>query len=67
MKCFQLAFQFLNLYPKFVGTILHVNVDFHQLSFLLQIGIFQLQQSFNLLDCLFNFNIFGNQMLVLYL
>jgi hypothetical protein len=27
-KCLQFALQFLNLYPKLMGTILHVNVDF---------------------------------------
>jgi hypothetical protein len=38
-KVFQLAFQFLDLYLKFMGTILHVNDDFHQLFLLLQTNI----------------------------
>jgi hypothetical protein len=42
VNCFQYAFQFLNLYWKFMGMILHINVDFRKLFPLLQISSLQL-------------------------
>jgi hypothetical protein len=44
MKCFRFALQFLDMYSKFIGTIFHINVDFHQLFPLLQTCILQIQQ-----------------------